>query len=159
MRVRSLDPGGRKGLAWADFGNGDLVRCGVARTKEREMGKIALDFAKGVPSLTPDVVIVEEMCIYPGQTASLGAENDLLKIQALASYVAGRSGASQVIWVKAREWKGNVPKNVTRSRVHDQLNVVEALVFQQGIEKLPAALHEDVYDAVALGLYYLKRYR
>lgn len=146
-------------MAWAYWHNSVLFSCGLATTKPNAfLGDAAYDIVHQIPVYRGDTVVVEQMVHYPGQRGAKAdaTANDLLDLQAIGGYVAGYFKCP-VKWIPAREWKGQVPKTVTRSRVIKTLSDGENYRLAGTTAKYPKSLHHNLYDAVGLGLYALGR--
>jgi hypothetical protein len=87
------------------------------------------------------------------QARSMKEAADLLTIQAIAAYAAGRSCASVglIHYYTPQQWKGSVPKTVMERRIRSKLAPDELATLPTG-----AKAHNAI-DAVGLGLYHLGR--
>jgi hypothetical protein len=83
--------------------------------------------------------------------------NDLLDISVIGAIVAGYQRPTDLVYYAAREWKGQVPKKVTEHRIKKILDQDELVILNRCLKLLPRGLHHNVYDAVALGAYHLRR--
>lgn len=99
-------------------------------------------------------LILEVPQVYV-RARSKGDPNDLIQVAAVVGALTGKlmvPGADCVAYLPA-EWKGQTPKEITTARAQAALQADELSEV-----KLPAkSLQHNVWDAVALGLYHLKR--
>lgn len=148
----AIDPALRA-LGWAFFKNGTLVLCGVARSKEKYP---AFDMAMqsfGVIG-TIDVVILEVPQAYPGNPVPA---QDLIDIAVVGAYVAGINETKKFIQVAPRKWKGNLPKDETERRSREVMTKDELETVAFELKDTPKGLHNNAWDAIALGLWQLRR--
>ena len=138
---------------------GDKLQAACLVRQKYEPGMERADkwriIGKAVGSLIPagaDLVI-EVPQIYTRQH-SKGDPNDLIDIAGVAGAIIGAAPARSVEWSPLpKEWKGNLPKEVTAQRVMNALRPDE----HKAIQPCPPSLMHNVYDAIHLGLVYLKR--
>ena len=83
--------------------------------------------------------------------------NDLLDLQAIGGIIAGRSGAGEIVYYTAREWKGQRPKEATKHLVEKTLSLQERLVYDQVLASVASGLRHNVIDAVGIGLRHHRR--
>jgi hypothetical protein len=147
--IISLDPG-VKLTGWAQWDPfGKLLHAGLIDTDHES-------FTRFVQYQADHGIFVEEIvCEFPqvyARSKSKGDPNDLLKLAA----VIGAFSTTRVPFttVLPHQWKGECPKAVTKNRALETLTAEEL----ERIE-LPSArsLHHNVYDAVGIGLWYLKK--
>ncbi len=122
----AIDPGTKK-IGWAFFSGKCLVRCGLSRVDAVDgLGRLALLHALNLPC----------------------AQKDLIAVATVGAAVASMK-CDFVRYVPAREWKGQVPKDIHHTRILDKLT----------IEELPLAskANHDTLDAIGLGLFQLGR--
>lgn len=162
MNVMGIDPG-RQALSWSFFVHKELVGAGLVRSKEGlPLGQQALHFSEQLPP-GAHICIVERMFQYPSHSRKDSRQrqdalaNDLLDLQAIAGIVAGRTGAERIHYLTAHEWKGTVPKEVTKHRVEKALQPWELAVYAESLLKVPGGLRHNVIDAIGLVLRYLRR--
>jgi hypothetical protein len=96
-------------------------------------------------------VVIERFQVYPH---SKGDPNDLLTLSGVAGAVVGHYRGSKVTSYLPRQWKGQVPKHVTESRVTRALAVEE----KASVTWPAKSLCHNVYDAIGIGLHHLGRY-
>jgi hypothetical protein len=146
-RLLSLDPAKAR-CGWALFQGGVYARGGVWRGS--------------LNGLTWDVprsrtVVVEVPQVYAA--ASMSSDpNDLVDITFSGGFVARAAGPSVVRLMRPREWKGQVPKDITRERAKRRLTDREleaAMADEMRIK--PARFRADFWDALGVGLVALGR--
>lgn len=135
----SIDPGARTG--WACFREAQLVSCGLT-----------------TPAKWPDLVrqadgidvLIEEPTLYPHSKANPA---DVMSLQLKVGELKGRFEAvgCKVTLVQPRTWKRQVSKAICHQRA--------AKVLSDAERSLAATANHDTWDAIALGLWYLKRTR
>lgn len=142
----ALDPG-VKNLAWAQFGAGALTRCGLSREGS------AVCHAHALASLScPDVLVLEQMAPRDLPNAA-----DLIAVSHTGAYVAGALRPVVLLYPTAKEWKGSVPKRIHHDRLAAKLSPAERAVIAEVAVRVPAGLLHNVWDAVGLGLWGLRR--
>lgn len=153
MKRLCVDPGTRE-LGWAIYSGTGLVRCGLLRAKSmQEM----LGLLRYCPSMLEGVD--EVVCELP-QHYGLGSKADPNKLQqlsVLAGAVVGITRAPAYRLPHPREWKGQVPKEIMRSRAERELSKREQAVVVLGLAGAPKSVHHNVWDAVEIGLWATKR--
>lgn len=156
--VLSVDPGS-KGLGWARWLDGQLIMMGYSRSAAKDIEERAIAHALAIPGPRVDVAVVERMTLYPGQSKSQAAANDLLDLQLIGGYVAGAclGLGGRLKAVRPSEWKGQVPKEIMGRRIVSRLHQVEAERLTFALEKIPASLQHNLLDAVGIGLAFLGR--
>lgn len=154
----SIDPG-LNHTAWAVWDDGRLSAAGLTRIdwsrypgmeraeKWRLMG---LAVGKVIP---PDGFLVCEIPQVYTRERSKGDPNDLIDLAGVVGAITQHS--TSVEWSPVpRDWKGQIPKNVTELRVKSALGPDELAVIDP---RIPASLLHNTYDAIHLGLVYLRR--
>lgn len=151
MRLISIDPGIRHcGIAvWQDYKliNAQLIKGSKA--------KIPQCFQDMVKSLEPhlkklDLLIIEYPKIYSQRRLQKGDPKDLLNLAALCGAISSKF--KNVTYLEPKIWKGQTKKHVTEYRVKKHLSKEELNNI-----KLPCKyLQHNVYDAVGIGLWYIK---
>lgn len=159
-RIISIDPGLKK-VAYAIWNaDGTLDRAGLV-TRDFEPGieraqkwkEIAEDTDIFVDlSRTADQVLVIEIPqVYSG--ARDEDPNDLIDLAGVVGAIASLLGGTVEWSPLPREWKGQLPKEISQKRVEAKLSESEKAKI-----KWPAKhLRHNVYDALHLGLTYLAR--
>lgn len=159
-RMLAIDPG-RRAIGWALFCGSDLDLCGLIRANEADLPTDALRMAREVDR-TVCRLVIERMRVYPIQQQK-GDQNDLLDLSFVSGVVVGvvagnkAQGETHVELVTARDWKGQVPKDVVHKRILAVLSSNERLVLEKGTAKVPASLRHNVLDAVGIGLWACSR--
>lgn len=142
----AIDPG-VKNLAWARFDDGALTRCGLSREGS------AVCHARALASLScPDVLVLEQMTPRDLPNAA-----DLIAVSHTGAYVAGALRPVVLHYPTALEWKGSVPKRIHHPRLATKLTPAERAVVAEVAVRVPAGLLHNVWDAVGLGLWGLRR--
>lgn len=168
--VVSIDPG-RTCFTLARWGDDALLEVSViqaealspAMSGSEKLASLADYYATQLGHLSAQTAVVERMAHYPGQrkdsrAAELAKAADLLELQALSMYVAGRVARNVVLYTAA-EWKGQANKDVTTMRVVRELSDSELVALQRALGTIPKALAHNVYDAVGIGLRFAGRLR
>lgn len=108
----------------------------------------------------PRRLVIEEPQVYQGHKNYKGADSeDLLQVAKTVGMVIG-NGATQwesVAVVKPAEWKGQVPKTVMQHRIESRLTAREKDTLENMLDVHPKSKQHDIWDAVGIGLWYLKR--
>lgn len=109
--------------------------------------------------LSGSLSIVCEIPVIRQRGSSDADPNDLLDLAGVVgALVTGfkLSRGAVCVWApKPEEWKGQLPKSVTKTRVDTWLSPVE----KARMEKVPVGLQHNILDAIHLGLVYFKRSR
>lgn len=162
-KVLCIDPGEQHVAVsvWAARELLALELYRMAHTRGSGLGWVAMGLAEQVPT-QPDTVVVEEMVYYvEGRTDTKQAEfaktAALLRLAFISGFVAGWVQPGQCMAYPAREWKGQVPKEITKRRVENTLVVAELEVYHAALAKVPESLGHNLVDAVGLGLYHFRR--
>lgn len=101
---------------------------------------------------SPLDLVVEIPQVYPGVRNE--DPNDLIDLAGVLGAIIGALGNVSVEWSpKPREWKGQLPKKVTKQRVDAKLVASEKASILWPIQSLA----HNVYDAIHLGIVYLER--
>lgn len=161
-QVVSVDPGKHK-VAWAtwDPETGKLTGAGLVIHKP-EIGtervqvwkEVAYwtDVATGLSSGSEIRLVVEVPQIYTGVRDE--DPNDLIDLAGVVGAIASTIAIGSVEWSPLpREWKGQIPKEVTQKRVDKRLSPEEKALIKWPIK----SLCHNVYDAIHLGIVYLER--
>jgi hypothetical protein len=169
-RVISIDPG----LNWAAFAEWDaetgllrragLVKCeyeiGTERAEKwREMAW-QVDAELGLSDSDEETwLVVEVPQIYKevqnkDKKGHSRDPNDLIDLAGVLGAIISKAQNGKVEWSPLpREWKGQIPKHVTKQRVDQRLQEGETECVEWPIE----SLKHNVYDALHLGIIYLER--
>ena len=150
--IISLDPGVKK-AGVAVFHDKKLTEAWLAH------GKNWQDTAQNVKShfiaCYSAELVMEKPQVYV-QSKLKGDPDDLIGLALMAGCVAGMlsAGVKSVYLYFPRQWKGQVPKNIMTARTKEKLSDEE-----RSRVDLPAKyLQHNVWDAVGIGLYHLKRH-
>jgi hypothetical protein len=136
VRVLSCDPGGsKKGNAVALFVDGVLKGTDVWTIGEERNPAWA------------DVVVVEQMVFSRHRNTDA---NDLIDVAMGGGFVVGWCSHSELVMVKPQDWKGSRPKKVDNAYTKSLLSADELAI-------LPTKMTSDLWDAVGIGLWHLKR--
>lgn len=163
MIVVSIDPGVRAcGVAvWLD---GKILAAAHVKSgvpKEARDATCWNGMAAAVLTYVGEVLETEGIedgalhlvCEFPqtyGGKSAKGDTNDLLSLAAVVGAILTAfqmTDQTDVTLWRPHEWKGNLPKEVTRARVDDKLKPHE---FARVTWPAPSLRH-NVYDAIAIG--------
>lgn len=172
----AIDPGLRH-CGYAVFYGGRLVAAGLVRSPDHDnRGPVAwlamatavvdeLDRQK-LPMESGDELVLEGQQVYQtGKLAGkMGADaNDLLELSgvcgALAALYAGLT-VQDFRRVMPAQWKGTTDKAICQLRVSKRLSDSEAMAISwPGKAGKDSSLAHNVYDAIAIGLWAVGRWR
>jgi hypothetical protein len=96
----------------------------------------------------------ERQVVYPGAKGLKTNPNDLLDLAMCAGAFYGALCVDMVATltiVEPAEWKAQVPKDITRTRIEGLLGSTEKMLIKKGGE-----MH-NIYDAIGIGLFALGR--
>lgn len=149
MLVVSLDQG-RNHTGYAVFQNGKLTACGVSKLpKEAKiwgLEKVVEFHFRSLPQVKPDMVVLEKHWLTkarePTLSQALAKGTDLLGLQAVAFYIAGKLGGAIRLFAPFQ-----CTKQITKNRVAYLLSPEERPLYESHKGKT-----DDVADAIALGL-------
>lgn len=164
--IVSIDPGLRTcGVAlWSDDNtliNADLVKGSTKDKNAMAWCGIADSVAFFIEqSMDLNIDRLTKVCIELPQiyvrSRSKGDPNDLIQIAAVVGSICSLlcipPEACQII--KPAEWKGQVPKDVVENRCKNVLTKDEL----SKVAKVTKSLQHNVWDAVGIGLWFLKRH-
>ena len=142
--VYAVDPGKARSSV-ASFLDGVFVGCWMLHVSE--MG----DVARGR-------VVMELPQVYPGSRVRA---SDLVDLTAAGMAVASRLARQweRINTLSPSDWKGQVPKEVTRKRVLAKLVEIEMSRLTECLEPIKPSLHHNLFDAIGIGLVFVKRAR
>lgn len=153
MTTLSFDPA-KRGAAWARFDAANvLVGCGL------EQGETFLEALDRLPLAGDELalVVIEVPQVYQ-QRQWKGDPNDLVAVAVTAGALAYRYRlAKRVLLPKPHDWKGSVPKEVTKERVLAELSAAERVHYNSA--RIAASLRHNAIDAIGLGLWATGRKR
>lgn len=144
----AIDPG-VKNLAWAQFEGGSLAICGLSSEEHPTAHARAVERLCG---LCPDTLVLEQMVPRDLPNAA-----DLIAVSHTGAYVAGALRPTVLLYPTAQEWKGSVPKRIHHPRIAAKLSEAERAVVAEVAVRVQASLLHNVWDAVGLGLWGLRR--
>ena len=99
-------------------------------------------------------IVGERQVVYPGAKGLKTNPNDLLDLAMCAGAFYGALCVDMVATltiVEPAEWKAQVPKDITRTRIEGLLGSTEKMLIKKGGE-----MH-NIYDAIGIGLFALGR--
>lgn len=157
--VVGIDPGLR-GCGVAILINRTVVAAKYVKNECREERgpKAWVSMASAVSSFVdahlahnkgPLALVQEVMKVYPKQK---GDAADLLELNGVNGAIAALVPANTYQAYFARDWKGQVPKEIHNSRIEAKLQTAEAAV----IDSIQSLRH-NVLDAIGIGFYYVGR--
>ena len=150
-RLVSIDPGVRF-LGWAFFHNKRLMDCGLLKAKGLDD---MLERCRQFESYDVDHVVIEKPQVYI-QRKMKGDANDLITIALVAGYVG--AFFKHVNFVKPRDWKGTVDKEVMCKRVVSRwMNEREREILAR--LQIPKSYVNNTVDAIGVGLHWMGRNR
>lgn len=151
----TIDPGLRH-CGLAVFRDGVLRAAYLVRLGADDAQTAAARFALATQVFSlaghPDRLVIELPRIYPAARQK-GDQNDLIQLATVAGAVVGRVLARHVEFIYPRTWKGTINADVMTERITERLTADEST----RVEKCPASLSHNVYDAIGIGLHVLGR--
>lgn len=166
----AIDPGLRH-CGYAVFNGGQLVAAGLVRNSNKsDRGPAAwLDMAAAVrvtaqslPQMVGQLVLEGQQIYQVSKLAGkMGADaNDLLELSGVCGALAASFDAVEVRRVMPSEWKGTTDKTICQLRVSKRLSDSEAMaICWPGKTGKDSSLAHNVYDAIAIGLWAVGRWR
>jgi hypothetical protein len=163
--ILAIDPG-IKASGVAVFNHNRLIYANVIRpmavVKMVESIQEIADLTKeawhkelGVDTF-PEVLIVERPQVYQ-QRFQKGDPNDLIPLAIMAGVLWEKLKPKYVMFPLPKEWKGQVPKDVTFERTKIALDKRETEILSNDMQRVPKGLRHNGYDAIGLGLWGLQR--
>ena len=156
----AIDPG-TKLCGWARFDEGAFSSCGLVRTKARVFMEQLKTLTMGLvmdPIFidSAQTVVIERPEVYRSRFLK-GDPNDLISVAIVVGAIARTASPFATIHMPLpKEWKGQVPKEVTERRLHKQLTKPEFVLMSGCLEGVPPSLRHNVTDAVSLGFWAMK---
>lgn len=153
----SIDPGLRHCGVAVFSDSGELQKTYLIRNKEKtERGpkvwkSMAQEVRLGVPG-TFSTLVIEVPQVYSARFAK-GNPADLIELAGVDGALSICLPADEVFGYLPRVWKGQVPKDIHNQRIEKTLTSAERTC----VIELSATLRHNVWDAVGIGLYHLKR--
>jgi len=98
------------------------------------------------------------ICEVP-QSYRMGAasRHSLLTLSFRAGYLVGLLRPEAFKLVTPQEWKGQTPKRIQQVRTAAVLLTQEHVVLMSAMRDIPESKQHNVWDAVGIGLWYLRR--
>lgn len=158
MKIISIDPGLEKVAfaVWDEAGtltHASLViyKHGPGKERAEKWRTIAeVTAIHSGMSMGENLLIAEIPQVYRDKKSD---PNDLIDLAGVVGALAGKLSGT-VEWSPVpREWKGQIPKTVTQTRVKKRLSQAE----RDRVDWPIPSLCHNVYDAIHLGLVYLER--
>lgn len=144
----AIDPGVSKGIGYAEF----TPSLGLLICAELMREGDVIELLHLVPR---QLVVIEFPRIYPAASQK-GDQNDLLELARVCGRIeqAALAEGHTVEMIYPRDWKGTIDADVMVDRIQDRLGEGETAMVT-----LPSAksLHDNVWDAVGIGLWKLGR--
>lgn len=149
----AVDPG-LKGNAYAFFRNNKLYCIWFQQvSSDLPLSRRIRDATSGHNESAADFAVMEFPRIYPGSQVDPDA---ILKIAAVVGATTMALGID-VYYPAPAEWKGQETKEVTEARVVRKLDANEKRYLESVKKDVPVKNHNDVIDAIAIGLWALGR--
>lgn len=150
--ILSFDPGLRKaGCALWDF-DGNLFRAWTAKQPNRRLSDLSA-WTRLVENIRIDepvrVVVCEMVQIYAKNRRA--NPEGLLQLSGVIGAMAWRFRDAELYCYRPREWKGQIPKDVMRSRLH-------AALSEEEISRVEKGATHDAWDAIGLGVFHLRKW-
>lgn len=158
----AIDPGRNAGWAAIDGSTLHLVGCGLVRDDGRSDTDRGLALARGIrEALVARSLPVDGLAIVVERMAAYGASdpNDLIGVTLSSGIAAGNLATDKVEAVPARAWKGNAPKSITQRRTAALLTDAERALVGHELGGEPKSLHHNVWDAIGIAMYAIRRGR
>lgn len=124
------------------------TRCGYAHFVEGVLAECGMWTVGACFPCTPHAIVCEVPSVYDTR-GRRGDQQDLISVAVSAGRAIEASGAVVCELVQPRTWKGQVPKKAHHARM--------ALVLKDDEMVLLSGQDHNVWDAVGLGLWKLKR--
>jgi hypothetical protein len=93
--------------------------------------------------------------IYPGGKTK--RPNDIIILAISAGRLTQPWDKKDVSWVPPRTWKGQVEDDILYDRIRGFLDPLELDTANRACANLSKSVSHNVWDAIGLGLYHLKR--
>lgn len=152
----ACDPGLRSAGVSLFHGN-ELIRAGLPKNPNKtDRGpKVWMSQAQAVhdwcAGITPDIVVVETMMVYPGPRRGVDPA-DLLELQGVAGAVCALWPKASHYGFLAKTWKQSVPQKIFAERVYSKLTDAEKARY----DACAPSLRHNIDHAVGLAQYFLK---
>lgn len=142
--VTYIDPGAATG--WSLYEDTVLGACGLYRWTNHTCPHSVLG---DIPSSAPCVVVEVPQYQHGDTPARI---NDLFITTRRGAEIAGALRPQVVHYIHPHEWKGGVPKAIHNERVLGRLKAQELKLYQTAVLRIPKLLHNNVIDAIGMGL-------
>jgi len=158
MNLLSIDPG-TMCCGWAFWRDGKLVACGLSRTKETKIEERIR--AHRFPA-TADSIVIEKPEVYR-QRFWKGDPRDLVELAMVVGGIIAKAPPNvEIQIVFPKEWKGQLPKDVSERRSLSKLSAAEKQVVEKPKvfgepSTAPPSLLNNMMDATGIGLWALGR--
>lgn len=141
MSLLAIDPGVKR-HGWGFFLDGALVACGKSPSLSLVVGAAL------------DELVIELPQAYGLRGGKGEDKNDLIALAFEAGRVAGLLNPKTLHVTSPSNWKAQVPKEIVHNRCRRVLSPAEAGLLEGPNGR---GFDHNVWDAVALGLWHLKR--
>jgi len=147
--VLSIDPGLRKCGCALWTADGRLLRAWTARARGGARGPAAWVKMVEAVKISPDisVLVCEQMQVYRDKTTNA---DDLLELTGVLGAFVWRFKGAKLKGYKPAEWKGQVPKEISRKRLRSRLTDKEK-------SNIASNATHDAWDAIGIGAYYFRK--
>lgn len=159
--ILSIDPGLSLtgGTGYALF-SPSLIGCGLVTPREERLedriAEIHLELQRRcAPYGERSEVVIEKMKVY-AFAKQKGSQGDIIDLAHLGGCLMEL--ARRATLVEPSTWKGQVPKDVVKGLVEHRLTPAELETLDAGLASVSAGKRHNVYDAVGIGLWHLKRW-
>ena len=152
--ILCIDPGSKKAGVALFEDSGTLMTAWLAEGDDWR--DTADDVMRQLPVSAVKVrhVVIEKMQIYEGTPTAQA--NACILLSLMAGRVTGMFGASKTHEYLPKTWKGQVPKAIHHKRIEQKLTMFEFARIEFPKTKLG---HHDIWDAIGIGLYHLRKKR
>lgn len=151
----SIDPGFRY-FGFALFSEGSLIRAGLSKTSSEKW-----EVWEGQPPDFTNLIEIVQSLVWKDKVAVIEFPqvyketpnpNDIVKLaSACGAYTAIlQSLGFTVSWVKPKDWKGTVPKEIMLKRILAKLETSEYAFIENPKD-------HNIIDAIGVGLWKLNR--
>jgi len=162
MNLLSIDPG-TTCCGWAYWRNRELSACGLSRTKATTVEARIRDHDFRLHWGTSiDVLVIEKPEVYQ-QRFWKGDPRDLIDLaMVVGGIVAQFPDVRSVKTVFPKDWKGQLPKDVSERRTLSKLSETEKQIVKDphvlgSPTTAPQGLLNNMFDALGIGLWALQR--
>lgn len=156
--IVSCDPGNATGLG-VFSPQGVLINTLVLKKSPEMMHRFLVGVMNTYGPITD--IVTEVPQIYRARN-SKGNPNDLIGLAVQCGWLEGLAQClyiPTVYLVRPREWKGQIPKEISRKRSQQQLSEHELERADSLLFKLAAGKQHNAWDAIGIGLWYCRKLR